>query len=406
MAYQFELYDRDGASLGDISSVCYDRGRVKLLNGPQVVTGTVPSWHELVNATEADGLPTLAEGYRCLRVRKSGAIVFNGIVWHVEDDGDETTCETRFTAIDPMGAFWPRRVARDADGDFSLPSFMQDFTTGPEIMAEILANSITHEGELGLDVGTAAGGGADVSAAPVDWPMSIGDVYMTLVRTGELDAVITPLDGTGSSGRIMGEVDLYNGDFGTDRTASVVFEYAPGSGVGNVSRFRRTGDMANILNKYYKYLGPKLDEQHYAGNITADDPTLPDPPQTTIESRMNASRSDLSVFFGWDIVDDEYGNELRGLHQRSWQMELWLRSIPRELIAITPSKKGALAPAGYSAFDSSDFDVGDLVAFETTNRARKAASGAVRVYGIPIGIDDDGGETIEDLILSSDAEGL
>lgn len=402
MSYTYELLDRDGTSLGDLTSVCKDRTRLPLLNGPQIVGGKVPSWHELVNTLHTDGLPLLTEGYRRVAVSKDATLVFDGIVWHVEDEGDENECWTTFSALDPMGAFWPRRAARDADGDLSYPTFMQDFTTGPAIMAEIVANSITWEGELGLAVGTAAAGGADLSGAPVDWPSSIGDVFSLLAKTGELDAIVTP----GGAGRTMGTVDFYNGDYGTDRTATVSFSYAPGTGVGNVSRFKRTGDMDQILNKYVKYLGPKYDEQHYAGNVQIDDPGLPDPPFSTVNTRILASRSDLSVFHGWEIIDDEYANALRGLHERSWLMESWLRAIPRELVFLTPSKKGALAPAGYAGFDSSDFGIGDLVGLEVSAKARKASSGAVRVYGIPITIEDDGSETIEELILTADQEGL
>ncbi len=414
MGYQYELYDRNGTSLGDITSVCTDRNRLPLLNGPQMLGGKVPSWHELVNATEADGRPTLCAGYRSLRVRKNGSIVFNGIVWLCDDDGDENECETAFQAIDPLGAFWPRRVVCDADGDFSAPTLIKDYSTGPQILEAMLANSIAQDGtsgppiggELGLDLGTFAGGGVDLSAAPVDWPMTIAEVFSKLAATGELDAVVTPLDGTGSSGRIMGRLDAYNGDYGTDRTGDVVFTYAPGSGVGNVSRYRHTSSMDTIANNLWKFLGPKYDDQHWAGNITKDDSAFASAPGPAVIARALQSRSDLSTFFEFQTDDDEFANTARALHQRLWLMESWVRALPREMFNITPSKKGALAPAGYEAYDSDDFGVGDLVALEVSSKAREAVSGAVRVYGIPITIEDDGSETIGDLILTADQEGI
>lgn len=406
MSYQYELFDRDGTSLGDITDVCTDRNRLPLLNGPQLVGGKVPSWHELVNATQADGRPVLCEGYRALRVRKNGSIVFNGIVWLCEEDGDENACETAFQAIDPMGAFWPRRLGQDADGDFSAPSFLLDNRTGPQALQAMISNSIANDGELGLDLGTFATGGVDLSAAPVDWPMTIGDVFSKLAATGELDAVVTPLDGTGSSGRVMGRLDAYNGNFGTDRSGTVVFKYAPGTGIGNVSRYKRTGDMSKIANNIWKFLGPKYDDQHWAGNITKDAPAFATEPGPTVIARVLQSRSDLSVFFEFQSDDDEYGNAFRGLHERMWLMESWVRSLPRQVYNVTPSKKGALAPGGYAAFDSDDFGIGDLVGLEVSAKARSATSGAVRVYGIPITIEDDGSETIGDLILSADQEGV
>ena len=42
-----------------------------------------------------------------------------------------------YNSSDPM-ELWQWRPARDPDGDFSKPSFIQDFETGPQIMEAIL----------------------------------------------------------------------------------------------------------------------------------------------------------------------------------------------------------------------------------------------------------------------------
>src|SRR3990167_10525310 len=87
------------------------------------------------------------------------------------------------------------------------------------------------EGPLFLTLGTFAVGGVNLSGGPTDWPMTIAQVVSLLVSTGEVDVIITHTD---PGGGIMGTVDVYNGNFGTDLSGSIVFQY--GTGALNVRR--------------------------------------------------------------------------------------------------------------------------------------------------------------------------
>ena len=79
------------------------------------------------------------------------------------------------------------------------------------------------EGPLFLDYGTFETGGFDLSGAPVDWPMTIAELDLACSSPpAACDVVITPTD---PGGGIMGEVSAYNGDYGTDLSGSVVFDY-------------------------------------------------------------------------------------------------------------------------------------------------------------------------------------
>lgn len=394
MALTYLLTDDTGATLsgGDITAITSEKAVTRLLNLPATAKGKVPS--HLVGAT-VGGLPLLSVGRR-LKVKLNGTIFFNGMVVNVQDDGTaETDIFTTFTAIDPMW-MWGMRPARDADGDFSKPTFIEDFVTGPQIMEEILTNSVSAgggpptdaEGDLFLDMGgTIATAGADLSGAPVDWPMTIADVLTLLTSSGELDVVLTPLDTTDGN---MATFNAYNGDFGTDLTGSVNFDYFTGD--LNVRAITRMQDLSTICNKLWYYLGPKYDDQHWAGNVTGDAPDLPDPPETDIETLRTASQARFGVFMDIRIFDG--GNNLRPLYCRLWQTEQKLRSNGRELINITPIR--GVAPA---------FNIGDLIELNAGTKLRGGFTGlAQRVYGFTVGEDDDGVVEVTNIVASPDQE--
>ena len=233
---------------------------------------------------------------------------------------------------------WQWRPARDADGDLSKPTFIQDFETGPQIMEEILINSEAWDGALNLDLGTFATGGLSLIGAPTDWPMTIMEVANLLISTGELDLVITPTDaGGGSIGQNMGTLDAYNGDYGTDLQSSVIFEY--GTGLHNVRRLRWNEDMTQLCNKLRYYGGPRMQtaqdpagDQHWCWNVTGtgpcfvgpavhcDDLPLADAEEmiaryAIVEECLAESRDDYDVRMDIKIWD-ALGDDLRGRGRR------------------------------------------------------------------------------------------
>ena len=77
----------------------------------------------------------------------------------------------------------------------------------------------------------------------------------------------------------MAEVHTYTGNYGTDRTGTVHFDYATGD--NNARLFRRSENMDTIRTKNFCYLGPRLDQQHWRSNVTGDHPDIPNPPAGT-----------------------------------------------------------------------------------------------------------------------------
>ncbi len=428
MAAQFDLRLRDGTQLADIASVCFDKQITRRLGRPTSVSFRVPSDSDLIWTPASDGRPYLCTGYRQLMVTLDGPGLYaNVIPWSLEDEGDEDIAYTRVTCYDPR-MFWLKRPARDADGDFTDPTFMRDFDKGPAIIQAILDASVGTivsvpefaEGDLFLDISTGnrPGGGVSLAAAPTNFPMSIADIVGMLQNSGQVDVIVVPTD----NGSEMGRVDIYHGNYGTDRTATVHFDYATGD--FNALHLSRTEDMTDTCNKIWKYLGSREDLQHWRANVTGDDPTLPgnvfggagiggslpsrpaNQPPNPLGHLIEDSRTGIGVLMEVQIADDQGSEDsVRPLQQRLWQMESLFRVNPKKMIFLTPVRSGASPVPGADIFEPGDFDVGDLISINVGVKAREeVVNMEQRVYGFTVDIDDDGVEALGQIEASPDGE--
>jgi hypothetical protein len=351
-----------------------------------------------------------------LKITIDSALWFHGMVMDWELDGGEDTGYITMNAMDPM-ELWAHRPARDGPGssdpgDFSNPLMFQEFPTGPQLIEQMLlqseddADPAKGEGPLFLTLGSFETGGTNLVGAPVDWPMTIAEVVNLLVSTGEVDVVITPTD---PGGGVMGTVDVYNGDYGTDLSGSVVFEY--GTGARNVRAVRWNQDMSNITNKLWYFGGPRRQtaadpagNQHWCFNVQGDDPGLPgypssDPYDAVITCR-DASRTTYGVRMDIQIFDGASDNCVgpggtdpgRELYRWLWIAESWARCDPRTLIHVTPTRGTAIGT----------FDIGDLVGVTLGSGVCGGISGAQRVYQYTISWEPDGPFELEELQTSSD----
>jgi hypothetical protein len=435
MATSFVLRKRDGTPLADITSISYGKRVRVALSRPRMVSFRVPSDSDLIWTLADDGLPYLCTGYRQILVTLDTVGLYaNCIVWALEDEGDEDMAYTRVTCWDPM-MIWPKRPARDPDGDFTDPTFMKDNMTGPAILQAILDASENAgigppddaEGDLFVDITTGnwPGGGVDLSAAPTNFPMYIGTIAGLLMSSGQLDVRVVPTD----NGAEMGRVDTYNGNWGTNLTGSVHLDYATGD--FNASTLHRTEDMTDTANKIWRYLGSRQDLQHWRANVTGDDPFLPGnslngvgtpggpgiggalptrpnygiagPPQ--LGDLIQASRDGIGVLMEFQIADDQGGEDsVRPLQRRIWQMESLFRVNPRRQVFLTPARAGL----GISnPVELGDFNEGDLIAINVGTRAREAVTNMVqRIYAFTVDIDDDGVYGLGELECSPDLDQL
>jgi len=418
----------------DVTNVCLSGTVTKRLNRPSQAQVTIPYDHAIGGA-----------GSRLKIAFGDGVtmpLYFHGTVLLCEGSFDENEGSFVYNATDPM-ELWERRPARDYDsitpGNFVDPYFTKTIAeggkqTGPQMIESMLRASENPalipeaaEGPLFLLYGNFETGGVDLSGIPVDWPMSISEVTSLLTSTGEVDVVLTPID----VGINMAQVDVYNGDFGTDLSGSVVFEFAVGA--RNVRGVRWNEDMSNLRNKVQYFFTPKETTRRYKANITGDDPCLPgnigNPggPGGSLPTRVNflapgdlghliedsratyGVRMDIQTF-DVDVIYSKEGcvpdaatlgcctdlDPTRILYRRLWQIESWLAAQVRELIHITPTRDTAIG----------DFDIGDLVTVIIAPTIRGGTSGVQRIYEYTISWDEDSVPAIEELQTSPDQEGV
>lgn len=380
-------------------------------------------------------------------------IVFHGKILNTETDTDKDGGTTVYNAQDAM-ELWQWRPVRADDADFSKPvgsgladgtDLVATYETGSLILEAMLTNTVANpdghnggvppldaEGPIGLTMGTFEAGGTPLFGAPVDWPMSIAEFFALLCSTGTVDAVITYTD---PGGGITGTINAYNGDYGTDLSGSVLFQY--GTGLRNVSSVRWNRDMTSMVNKYYIFGGPRVEsaadpagEQHWCFNIQGFDGGsehippftggLPYPPggqavdltnaeefggdpNNPLGHKIYASRTTYGVRMKIDVFDayDDncipgFGTVGRDLYRKQWQVYSWFACDPREIIHILPLRDENIGC----------FHIGDLIHVEASSEVRGGFSGAQRVYEYTVSWDaPDSVLTLSEIQTSADMEG-
>lgn len=393
----------------DVTNACIAGSWTPRLNRPAQAQVTMP-----MDLAQGD------VGSR-LKITIDGVLRFHGFILVSETDTNKDQGTTVYNAQDPM-ELWQWRPVRDDDGDFSKPALIQTYQFGDAIMLAALMNTegdstaqgngalsppTTAEGPTFLDFGTIPGCTTDLSGAPTDWPMTIAQLFSLLCSTGQIDLVVTPTD---PGGDVMGTLDFYCGDFGTDLSASVVFEY--GTGAHNVDSLRWNRDMTNVVNKYWLYGGPRIGtagdpagDQHWCFNVTGDDSGLPGYPASSpyidVINRRTASQNAVGVRMKVDIFDGYDANCVPGigtpgreLYRRQWIEYSFIASTPREIIHVTPTRDTEIGT----------FGIGDLVGVQASTDVRGGFSGAQRVYEYTISWDEDSVLALSELQTSADAE--
>jgi hypothetical protein len=420
----------------EVTDASMEGGWTPRLNRP--AQATVKVWMDASTADCGDLMKiTLDDG-------NTEEIVFHGRILNTETDTAKDGGTTVFNAQDAM-ELWQYRVVRADDGDFSKAAggvavgdadIIADYVSGALILEAMLKNTegsstaqgnpalaapTDAEGPTGLTFGSFAGGGTPMYGAPVDWPMTIAEFWSLLVSTGTVDAVITYTD---PGGGITGTIDGYNGNFGTDLSGSVLFQY--GTGLFNTDAVRWNRDMTAMINKYWLYGGPRIEsaadpagDQHWCFNVQGFDTGLVYPPggrsvntdntqytaadpNNPLGNRIYASRLAYDVRMRVDIMDaydDDcipgFGTVGRDLYRRYWQMYSWLAAQPRDIIHITPTADSEIGC----------FGIGDLVHVEAVSDVRGGFSGAQRVHEYTISWDATPSVlTLSEIQTSSDAE--
>lgn len=369
-----------------------------------------------------------------MKVSFDGRLHHHGRVMTTELDAGEDFGYIVYNSSDPL-ELWSKRPCRDFDsltpGNFIDPSFLEDKKTGPQIIESLMHASEntalipeTAEGPLFLEYGDFDTGGADLSGAPVNWPMTMSEMASLLTSTGRLDIVLEPID----SGGNMARISCYNGAYGTDRRGSVVLQY--GMGAYNVRGLQWTTDLSDVVNKLQYFFTPRETTRRYKANITGDDPCLhygggkegaggsirdcnqgADNPLGALRRQSQAAygvRFEAQEFDIGPLAKEDHGAELlcapecltrdpkRELWRWLWQVESTLRAKPREMYQVTPVR----------GFGINSFDIGDLITVECGPQIRGGFSLVGRVYEYTVGWTSDGPFELTEIVTSPQQEGF
>ena len=375
--WSFRLTDIEtGDELANLTSAALTAKIAPRLNRPLTLQLELPADNPDIRATAPDGDPNLSVGTRSIKAYRNGTLRANVIVWNLSYDGDADTAKVSVTGYDPLVQL-RRRPARDATGDFSNPEFGDDVQAG-DLVQNLVSETQAWEGDTLIDPGAGdCSAGTPLGGNLADWPIMIFDLLTIITDTGVVDVVLTPLETTTGNLAALNAVNSW----GDDKTATVSFDYA--TGAHNVATARRVIDMDDFCNKLWYYLGPKIDVQHWRGNITGRD---------------DASVAKYGVYMDIKIYDSGQENAERDLFKVLRATELDHRKKPLELLYVTPQ-----AGVGPEPFD--DYGIGDLV---TVNLGAvfgpEVSSATQRIYGFDVDLDTDGVERVAELIVSAQGE--
>lgn len=365
-----------------------------------------------------------------LKVYFDGTLFFHGTILMIEDEADEDFGYTTYNASDPF-ELWQWRPVRDFSTDpgnlIDPPFIRQDATkTGPQMIQEIMVASENPfespaygraEGTLNCMYGDFEINGSDLRGAPVSWPMTMAEFTNLLTSTGSLDVVFRPID----IGNAMAEVSAYNGDYGTNLSGSVSYDY--GTGNYNVRAIRQSVDMSTMVNKLIYEIGPKQTTRKYRGNITGYRP-YPQYPLGSVDpncfkdeengkwthAQVLATRAASIGTYGvrmeiqefdtdeWVVENppDDCNDPARIFLRRQWQLETWIRAQPRRLVHVTPIR-GVNSGVG-------SFDIGDIIGVSAGAFFRGGFSGAQRVYEYTVSWDENGVYELSEIQTSADQD--
>lgn len=353
-------------------------------------------------ATDFDGRPNLEVGRRTIKVLQDGVLRANTPVWTINGSADENSSSIEITGVDPLilSLF---RLVQEADGTYADPVFPSPIS-GAEIIEAAFNNTIARDGPLPIDLTGPIASSTDLAADLTNWPITIADLITTLTATGALDLQLNPGDThTGLAPGVLGQLTVAD-HLGSDLSGSVHFDFKTGD--YSIAKLRRSFDMSTMTNKLQYFLGggTPLDSRHYAGNITGTETGLaPGSEDLTAYQALQVASQDLywvmMLVRIFDSGADE--NSQRKLWHRIWKTEVALRTKPRELLYITPIR-GASTP--YRPFI--DYGPGDTISANAAELVGPAfADQEQRIYGFDLTEDQDGVETVGELIVSLDGIG-
>ena len=397
--WRFVLCNKNGKPISMLDGIASDVRFDYILNRAAVMSFSVPSEDPRVNILHTDGDPYLDVGDRVMKAWRKTPIgstetpggwelKFAGRVWSLEDTGDGDTVRTSVVCFDPLKIL-EKRVCRNDDGTYwddqkpvefwngaVYPAVIgrpEDGSSGAKIIKKLIQRTRDYAGPVHINL---SGNWEDTSGMTLSFDQAmVSDAIATITDTITCDLEVT--DGGGSPGYL----NAYDGTFmrlggvarlGSDKTATVFFYYAKTP--FTASEYTRTKSLDMMANAIH-FMG----KSRAGWRVSAEDAT---------------SQDDFLVM---EDVASLTGIEHSAIAQKLADIQLALRKDPRDIVTVLPTPESSSMPWN-------DYWLGDTVSVEAATTpfpvTRQTVSGAQRIYGISLAIDDDYGEHVTDLITT------
>lgn len=380
-AWRFILGDLLGRPIANLTPIAKDVGLGFRLLRPDALTLRVPSDHADVGGLHTDGHPKVDSLRRTLRAyrreRQSDGsyewtIRFAGVVWNLQDVGDEASAWTTISAYSPMQRLSARYTGLDTadrvgDGG-ALAKALVDATNalGPtgiatsgygNVFETTPTRSVRYERkEIGAALIELAGAynGFDFDFVPIHQPA--GTENGTLVA-----------------------MHVY-GRKGANRE-NAVFAYAKSP--HNVARIERLIDPSIVANAI----------SGFGGALAGADGI----------SSSAGSATSLADFGRYEAIEVESDVVTQSFLDALMAEEAVLRARPRDMVKISPATSETTADGtrrGRVPEPWRDFEIGDTVQVWAGEKLRGGFVALQRVYGFGLTVDDLGVERLDQIAAS------
>ena len=437
-SWRFLVTGVGGGGISILDHLATGRIITPKLNEPLEVSGVVSSENPSVNQVRADNLPFVAEGARqlyCFRRESNEAPYYtiraSTLIMQVDDAAVSNAATTRFTAWDPWMYMFSRPVLQsdfangnkytgEADYINGTPIGGNGLIYGPNqttaaIVLDMIATTQAYPSgadELGNPIASAAPPSAqdcfiDATTLPpngtfspvgnffgpygykIEQGTSLGQALQDMCSTGKMDIVFHPIYDPIVRPGILCEVELMS-----QESSDVASQTDRGAGIINYSAifaWDRPGRSTTGMDNLYDGTGRANVIQGYNGQGGP-----PVPLQTNVDSIKIYGDYWAQPFFPKQPSE--------GAAVSLAQEQLELRANGKQTLTVNPA-------AGRAPDPFLDYNIGDIVPVYASTQMRQAMppdpSPALnppviawqRIYGIPIEIDDNGSETVRQLIV-------
>lgn len=365
------ICDLNGLPISNITRRATDRAFQFRLNRPDSYTFRVPSDAPEVVGPWSDNRPYIEEGTRTIKAYRREladdgvtyryVLRFAGTIETVQDEGTPDDAHTTVVAYSPFYTL-NKRLCRDSAGNPANVTF--DNASAVEIVANLLAWTITYAGNPGIAWGGAARGGAigtftasyqyqTIASAIIGLTDSFNGFDILWVPKDRTDGVLATATVTARAGVTQ---------------AHVVFGWgvAPHN-VETITNFKDRGTLANVIYG----IGP--------------DGAAVGP----------ASDGSSIALYGQLETSESLGDVNAAMVSPLITEELSFRKQPRQIVQIVPGAGVAFRPF-------IDFGLGDMINVWAGTRLRGGFTGVQRVYGFDLSLNDEAIERISAIYVSAD----